>query len=91
MKELAICALVCAIGAAQTKEDYERVIAAHMVRHLHLNDIGAPVGKLAARRRPGPDLREIDDAKAFKGGGGGQVRHRSGLAIGAGMRWRLQW
>ena len=69
----------------------ERVVAAHMVGHLHLDDIGAPVSKLPARRRAGPDLGEIDDAKTFQGGGGGEMRHRSGLAIRAGMRWRLLW
>ena len=41
------------------------------VGHLHLDDISAPVGKLPARRRPRPDLREIDDAKAFQGDGSG--------------------
>ena len=67
----------------------ERVVAAHVVRHLHLDDISAPVGKLPARRRPRPDLGEIDDAKAFQGGGGREVSHRSGFAISAGMRWQL--
>ena len=53
----------------------ERIVAAHMVGHLHLDDIGAPVGKLPARRRSRADLGEINDTKALERGGGGLVRH----------------
>ena len=58
----------------------ERVVAAHVLGHLHLDDVGAPVGKLAAGRGARADLGEVDDAKALQGGGGGQVWHVHALA-----------
>ena len=57
----------------------EGVVAAHMIRHLHLDNIRAPVGKLAACGWPRPNLREIDNAKALERRGGGDVRHCRGL------------
>jgi hypothetical protein len=38
---------------------------------LHLDDVGTPVGKLPARRRAGPDLCQIDNAKALERCGSG--------------------
>ena len=59
----------------------ERVVAAHVLGHLHLDHVGAPVGELAARRGAGAHLGEIDDAKACEGGGGGEVGHRRGPLV----------
>jgi len=50
-----------------------------MIGHLHLDDVGTPVCKLPARGRPGPNLREIYNAKALERRGGGDVRHCCGL------------
>src|SRR5437879_13757166 len=63
---------VLIVGAILTAEG---VVAAHMIRHLHLDNIRAPVGKLAACGWPRPNLREIDNAKALERRGGGDVRH----------------
>src|SRR5437879_2917495 len=62
----------------------EGVVAAHMIRHLHLDDVGTPVGKLPARRRAGPNLCQIYNAKALERRGGGDVRHCCSLVTGAG-------
>src|SRR5450759_125863 len=63
----------------------EVVVAAHMIRHLHLDDVGTPVGKLPARCRAGPDLCQIYNAEALERCGGGYVRHRCSLRVGAGV------
>jgi hypothetical protein len=60
----------------------ERVVAAHVVGHLHLDDVGAPIGKLPARRRAGADLREVDHPKALQGRGRGLMRHRRSALVG---------
>ena len=35
----------------------------NMVGHLHLDDVGAPVGQLPNARRPGPSDGQIDDSE----------------------------
>jgi hypothetical protein len=62
----------------------ESVVAAHVIRHLHLDDVGTPVGKLSARCRPSPNLCEIYNAKALERCRGGDVRHRRSDMVSAG-------
>ena len=64
------------------------VVAAQVLGHLHLDHIGAPIGELATAGGAGAHLRQIDDAKALQGGGGGEVGH-GGLTRFSG-RWSLR-
>ena len=53
----------------------ERVVAAHVLGHLHLDHVRTPVGELARGGRPGAHLRQVDDAEAGEGLRSGDVRH----------------
>src|SRR5437762_492351 len=61
--------------------------AAHRVafdarRRFDLDDVGAEIRELAHAGRPGANARKIEDAKARKRGGGGNVGHeRAGTGM----------
>ena len=44
----------------------QRIVTAHVLRHLHLNDIGTPIGQLATGSRPGTNLGQINDPETLK-------------------------
>ena len=68
---------VLVVGAVLSSE---RIVAAHVLGHLHLDDVRAPVRQLAAGRGARANLGEIDDAKALQRGGSRQVWHVDALA-----------
>src|SRR5690606_32899245 len=65
----------------------QRVVAAHVLGHLDLDHVGAPVGELAAGSRTGANLGEVDDPEAAEGRGCRLVRH-TGSMEGPADCWR---
>jgi hypothetical protein len=63
---------VLVVGAVLSPE---RIVAAHVFRHLHLDNVSTPVRQLAAGRGARAHLSEIDDAKTLQGGGSRPVWH----------------
>ena len=53
----------------------QRVVAAHVLGHLHLHHIGTPVGQLAAGRGASSDLGQIDHSETRECGRSRLVRH----------------